>query len=93
MSKVIILCASCGWKKVADKDETGLTELKNDSLSSKKYRCPGCGRGVSPRKFGDPQKEHDRKREEEKMKDNDQKWKQDNLDFHVRFMEEIGDEQ
>ncbi|NDD53769.1 hypothetical protein EBZ39_07805 [bacterium] len=88
MTKVIVLCSSCGWKRITDGDKIGLAELKNDSLSSKKYRCPGCGRGVSPRKFSDPQEEQDRKNKEEIMKKNEEKWRQENLDFHVRFMEE-----
>jgi predicted RNA-binding Zn-ribbon protein involved in translation (DUF1610 family) len=88
MKKVIILCSSCGWKRIADGDKIGLAELKNDSLSSKKYRCPGCGRAVSPRKFSDPQEEQDRKNKEEIMKKSEEKWRQENLDFHARFMEE-----
>lgn len=88
MKKVIILCSSCGWKRIADEANTGLLEIKNDSLSSKKYRCPGCGRAISPRKFSDPQGEVERKNEEEKMKKNEDKWRQENLDFHMRFMEE-----
>jgi hypothetical protein len=88
MTKVIILCSFCGWKKIAESDNTGLSEIKNDSLSSRKYRCPGCGRATSPRKFSDPQKEQDRKNEEEKMKKNEEKWRQENLDFHTRFLEE-----
>lgn len=93
MNKVIILCSFCGWKKIADKEKIDLYELKTDSLSSKKYRCPGCGRAVSPRKFSDPQREHDKKNEEESMKKNDEKWRQENLDFQVRFMEETKNEE
>lgn len=87
MTKVIILCSSCGWKRIAEGADTGLVEIKNDSLSSKKYRCPGCGRAISPRKFSDPQEEQDRRNEEEKMRKNEEKWRQENLDFRARFME------
>jgi DNA-directed RNA polymerase subunit RPC12/RpoP len=92
MKKAIILCASCGWKTVSDRDSIGLVEIKNDSLSSKKYRCPGCGRAVSPRNFSDPQKDQDNKKNEEKMKEENEAWLQENLDFHKSFMEETSDE-
>ncbi|NBT57282.1 hypothetical protein EBT16_00700 [bacterium] len=88
MTKVIVLCSACGWKRISDRDDVGLCELNNDSLSSKKYRCPGCGRAVSPRKFSDPQGDQDRKNKEESIKKNEEKWRQENLDFHARFMEE-----
>jgi len=91
MTKIIILCSSCGWKKISEENKTNLVELNNDSMSSKKYRCPGCGRGVAPRKFADPQEEQDRKNEEERMRRNEEKWRQENLDFHARFMEEVED--
>lgn len=93
MSKAIVLCVSCGWKTVAEENEIGLKELKNDTLSSKKYRCPGCGRAISPRKFGDPQKEQDRKENEDRMKKENEKWIKENLDFQKKFAEEATDEQ
>ena len=91
MTKVILLCSSCGWKRISDEGNIGLKELNNDSMSSKKYRCLGCGRAVAPRKFKDPQEEQDRKNREEMMKKNEEAWRQENLDFHSSFMEEVGD--
>jgi uncharacterized protein YlaI len=93
MSKVIVLCIFCNWKTIAEENEVGLKELKNDTLSSKKYRCPRCGRAISPRKFGDPQKEQDRKENEDKMKKENETWIRENLDFQKKFAEEINDEQ
>jgi DNA-directed RNA polymerase subunit RPC12/RpoP len=87
----IVLCQYCGWKFVGDVENSGLVELKNDTMSSKKYRCQGCGRGVVSRFAKDPQQEVDRKIEEEKMNQEKQNWIQENIDFRSKFLEEASE--
>lgn len=90
--KVILLCASCGWKRVCDGECSGLRELKTDTLSSRKFRCPGCGRGVAPRKFPDPQAEADRKAKDDRLKAENEAFLGETIDFQRKFSEGI-DEQ
>jgi|688.fasta_scaffold111793_4 hypothetical protein len=91
--KRIVLCDYCGWKKVCDPDESGLHELKSDTLSNKKFRCPGCGRAISARPFKDPQGEADRKSQETKMEEENKKWIEEHIQFQEKFLKERDDEQ
>lgn len=87
----IVLCQYCDWKFVGDLDNSDLIELKNDTMSSKKYRCKKCGRAVTPRPAKDPQQEVDRKIEEEKINQEKQNWIQENIDFRSKFLEETSE--
>ena len=86
MGKSILLCDYCGWKSSSDLED--VYELKNDTLSNKKYRCKKCGRGVTPRKTKDPQKDLDKKIEEEKIKKENDEWMKSVLDFQINFLQE-----
>lgn len=89
--KYILLCQSCSWKLVSDLSESGLYELKNDSMSSRKFRCPQCGKAVVPRKIKDPQEEQNRKAESERLKQENKKWMEENIKFQNNFMKENND--
>jgi predicted RNA-binding Zn-ribbon protein involved in translation (DUF1610 family) len=89
--KYILLCQSCSWKIVSDLSDSGLHELKNDSMSSRKFRCPNCGRAVVPRGVSDPQKEQDRKAESERLKEENKKWMEENIRFQNNFVKEKDD--
>lgn len=91
-AKSIILCEYCGWKRVCDPKSSGLHELKNDSMSNMKFRCPGCGRGVAPRPAKDPQAEVERKAREERSKSEYEAWMERSIDLQKTFIKEI-DEQ
>jgi len=84
----ILLCQSCGWKEVCELDRSVAVEIKNDSMSSRKFRCPSCGRGVVPRSFPDPQRELDLKSKDERIKSEMDEWTERSLDFQKRFLED-----
>lgn len=90
--KYILLCQSCSWKLVSDLSDDGLHELNNDSMSSRKFRCPKCGRAVVPRKIADPQEEQNRKTESERLKQESKKWMEENIKFQNNFMKENNDQ-
>jgi hypothetical protein len=90
-SKSILLCQHCGWKRVCDPDAPGLLELKNDSMSSRKFRCPGCGRAIAPRKHPDPQSEVDRKIKDARMKEENEAFIKSAIDFSANFAKESED--
>lgn len=92
MSKNILFCEYCSWKIILDED-ADVYELKNDTLSNKKYRCKNCGRAVVPRKILDPQKELEIKEEKKKMEEENKKWIKENSNFQVNFLKENQDEQ
>lgn len=91
--KHILLCQSCSWKLVSDLSDSGLVEIKNDSMSSRKFRCPKCGRAVAPRSIKDPQEEHDRKAETERVREENKRWMEENIRFKTDFMREKDDDQ
>ena len=91
MHKHILLCTFCGWKRICGLEDPGLNEMKNDTLSSRKFRCPGCGRGVAPRKFKDPQKDLDDKLADEKAKAENEEFMKDSISYQESFLEEIED--
>jgi DNA-directed RNA polymerase subunit RPC12/RpoP len=89
----ILLCQSCGWKKVCKLTDSDLKEIKNDSMSSRKFRCQSCGRGVAPRNFPDPQGELNIKSREESLKSEMNSWIESGVDFQRKFIEDkIGKE-
>ncbi len=90
--KRIILCEPCGWKTVSDTDGINLTPLNSDTLSNKKYRCPNCGRAVTPRKCKDPQSELENKNKDEQVKRENKKWMEESIALQKAFKEET-DEQ
>jgi predicted RNA-binding Zn-ribbon protein involved in translation (DUF1610 family) len=81
----IFLCDSCGWKKVAEESSSGLKESNNDS-SGKKYKCPSCGRAIVPRKCLDPQADLDRKKKEQRIKKENERWLEDSEEFQKKFI-------
>lgn len=91
--KYILICNSCSWKLISDLKDSNLYELKSDTLSSKKFRCPTCGRAVCPRAAADPQREQDNKANSEKMIEENKKWMQENIKFQEEFEKEIKNEQ
>jgi DNA-directed RNA polymerase subunit RPC12/RpoP len=84
-NKSIILCEYCGWKRVGDPESFGLHELKNDSMSGRKFRCPGCGRGVVPRPTQDPQHELDTRIREERSKLEYEEWMEKSRESQRNF--------
>lgn len=83
----IFLCSSCGWKKVCGLEDSGLLETSNDTMSSRKFRCPSCGRGISPNKFQNPQAEVDRAAAERSMKSEMDAWMAKSAEFQRKFIE------
>lgn len=71
---------------MCDPDSSGLHELKNDSMSGRKFRCLGCGRGVVPRPAPDPQYEVDMKVKEEKSRSEYEDWMEKSIDFQRNFV-------
>lgn len=90
--KKLLICEFCGWKTVSEPERSGLYELKSDTLSNRKWRCPKCGRAVTPRKCKDPQAEIERKKKEDILKMDDEKWMEENVAFRKDFMEKNDDE-
>ena len=88
MSKKILLCEFCGWKKIAELDSSEIKELKNDSLSSRKFRCKKCGRAITPRSIKDPQKEVNLKSKELSLQEENKKWIEEALQFQNEFKKE-----
>jgi hypothetical protein len=86
--KCVLICDFCNWKSICDFENINLYELKNDTLSNKKYRCPNCGRAITPRKTKDPQSDIEKNNEENKIKEEDEKWIQDNIKFQINFKKE-----
>jgi len=86
--KYILLCQYCNWKKITDLKDVDLHELKNDTLSNRKFRCPKCGRAVCPRSIKDPQSELDNKLEGERIKEDNQRWIKESFRFQDEFLEE-----
>jgi transposase len=83
----IFLCSSCGWKKVCGMDDSGLREVSNDTISSRKFRCPSCGRAISPKKFPNPQSEMDKTAAEKSMKLELEAWMAESAEFQSKFIE------
>lgn len=83
----IFMCSFCAWKKVATIEDSGLHELSNDSMSARKFRCPSCGRAITPRKFLNPQAEVEKKASEEAMKSEHEKWLESSMDYQKSFIE------
>ena len=71
-------------------DESGLLELKNDSMSSRKFRCPGCGMAITPRPFQDPQRDLELKFKDEKIKKENEEFVAEANEFRRKFAEEMG---
>ena len=89
MAEKFILLCGCGWKRVSDLSDKDLTEIKNDTLSSKKFRCPLCGFTVTPRKAKDPQADMDRIQKDKETAEENKKWLEDSLKRQNEFMKEI----
>jgi hypothetical protein len=90
-NKYIFICESCDWKKTCGIEESGLRELKSDAMSSRKFRCPGCGRAMTPRGAKDPQSDIDRKLDDEKNRKENNKWMHDAIQFQSNFLKETED--
>jgi len=86
--KHMFICESCNWKKTCGIEESGLHELKSDTMSSRKFRCPGCGRAITPRPAKDPQSDMDRKSDDEKNRQENDKWMQEAIQFQSNFLKE-----
>jgi len=89
----IFLCQACGWKRVSDLDNSGLTELGNDTMSARKFRCPKCGRAIAPRQAPDPQSDIDLKAKEERTKSENEAWMLQHTEFQKSFLEELNGQQ
>jgi hypothetical protein len=89
--KLILLC-NCGWKRLDELDGMNdLLELKNDTLSSRKFRCPCCGFAVTPRRVKDPQLDVDRIKKEIEIGEENKKWLEDSMEIQNKFMKELRD--
>ena len=91
--KFILLC-QCGWKRITDlSGEAPALELKNDTLSGRKFRCPSCGMAVAPRKTKDPQAKIDMSRMEAEAEEENRRWLEDSLERQHDFIREIRSEE
>jgi hypothetical protein len=91
IEKFLLLC-NCGWKKISDlKGDIGAVEIKNDTLSARKFRCPSCGFAVAPRKIKDPQLELDRANKDKEMIDENKKWLEESIEKQSKFIKEMQD--
>lgn len=88
MSKYILLCDYCSWKTISDLDSLKSQEIKNDTLSCKKFRCPKCGRAVSAKKIKDPQKDLEKQKEELRVQEENKKWMDESIAFQINFNKE-----
>lgn len=93
MTKYFIFCDYCGWKVISDLKNLEIYSINNDTLSNKKYRCQNCGRAARCNKIKDPQKELEKKLQEEKNSKETEDWIRQNIDFQVNFLNEEQDEQ
>lgn len=91
MGNIQIFLCGCGWKLVSDIEGSGLIELKNDTLSNRKFRCPLCGFAITPRKTKDPQSEIEKSRIEKEMIEDNKRWLEDSLKKQAEFIKEIKD--
>lgn len=92
MNKSLLLCQSCGWKIISDLSNLKLYELKSDTMSARKFRCPQCGRAIAPRPISDPQGDLDRKKEDDKLEAQKKEWMSENIQFQKEFMKEAHNE-
>lgn len=90
--KYIFFCDYCNYKIISDLDNLGLRELKNDTMSAKKYRCPKCGRASTLKNTKDPQSDIERNKEEARIKEENEKWIKENIEFKVKFNKKDEDE-
>lgn len=84
-NKVILYCEFCNWKIVCDFDKIDLIRIKNDSISSEKYRCPDCGRAITPKPTKDPEQELQNKLKEDKLKKENDSWIKENIEYQIQF--------
>jgi hypothetical protein len=92
MSEKFLLLCGCGWKRISDlKEDIGIVELKNDTLSARKFRCPSCGFAVTPRKTKDPQLELDRARRDREMAEENRRWLDESTEKQAEFIKEMKD--
>lgn len=91
MAEKFILLCGCGWKMVSDLNNTGLHELKNDTMSARKFRCPSCGFAVCPRKIKDPQAELERKKLDDRIAEENRSWLEESKKAQEQFLKETQD--
>lgn len=92
MTEKFLLLCGCGWKSISDlKGEVGAVEINNDTLSSRKFRCPSCGFAVTPRKTKDPQAELDRARKDVEIAEENKRWLEDSVEKQIEFIKEMKD--
>ena len=87
----MFLCSSCGWKKVCQIEDSGLFELKSDTMSARKFRCPGCGRAICPKASSDPQFDLNMSMEEDRIKRENEAFIEESEQFQKDFMNGISD--
>lgn len=80
------LCEYCGWKRVFREGQSGLRPSPNDTMSADKFKCPGCGRAVTPRKIQDPQGEADRIARDDKAKSDNEAWLEKSMEYQREFI-------
>lgn len=88
--KFIFLCG-CGWKSVSCLEDSGIVEIKNDTLSNRKFRCPSCGFAITPRKTKDPQADIEKAIKEKEMAEETKRWLEDSVQRQVNFIKEMID--
>lgn len=87
-NKYILLCDYCSWKTVSSTDDIKIQQIKNDTLSCKKFRCPNCGRAISPKKIKDPQRDLEKLEEEKRSQEENKKWIDESMNFQINFNKE-----
>lgn len=82
----IALCEFCGWKRVFPAGDPSVRVSANDTMSSKKTKCPKCGRSVTPRKFPNPQGEADTAAKEQRNKLENEAWLERSAEYQREFI-------
>lgn len=91
MASFFMLLCGCGWKKTTDLKNEELYELKSDTMSSRKFRCPSCGMAVTPRPAKDPQSELDARIRNEKIVEENKRWLEESAKDQEEFLKETKD--
>jgi histone acetyltransferase (RNA polymerase elongator complex component) len=86
--KLLFLCR-CGWKLISSLKDIQIKELKNDTLSNRKFRCPSCGFAISPSKMKDPQADIERAKKEKEMTEDTKKWLEESIEKQINFVKEV----
>jgi len=90
MSEKFLLICDCGWKRTSNLDGfKDVVEIKNDTMSSRKFRCPHCGLAMTPKKVKDPQSEFEKIKKEREVEEENKRWIEESIRKQATFMKDI----